>query len=200
MLPQDKRKQAISLRLRVSDIRRIKRLAERIGVHDSDIIRYALKTMLARLSPLCDPGVRGRSLVPVFIDSGVDLLQHFSLDSERLDDIINSDAPSQERVEPEDIQLMALMGLQRSYAKLSLRQLQEQIQAAPASDSGLDDTLTSSFRRHLYQKYVNGESGDGEPAAKEARPADPASHPAGGRAARARAGQPPRAVQKKSAS
>lgn len=194
MPAQDNRKQAVSLRLRVSDIRKIKRLAERIGVNDSDVIRYALKTMLARLSPLCDPQVKGRSLVPVFIDSGVDMLQYFSLDHERLDDIINGDAPAHERVEPEDIQLMALMGLQRSYAKLSLRQLHEQIEAAPP-EHGLDDTLASSFRRHLYLKYVQREAGNGQHRPNGAEVSVPVPAAPNGHAHHA-----PRAAHKKSAS
>jgi len=51
---QDGRKQAVSLRLSAADIRKIKKLSKRLGVRDSDIFRYALKVMLAKLAPLCD--------------------------------------------------------------------------------------------------------------------------------------------------
>ena len=66
----DQKKQAVSIRLGESDIRNIKRMARRLGVRDSDIIRYAIKTMLSRMSPLCDAEIRGRNLVPVLVESG----------------------------------------------------------------------------------------------------------------------------------
>jgi Arc/MetJ-type ribon-helix-helix transcriptional regulator len=42
----ENRKQAVSIRMSASDVRKIKRLAERLGVRDSDIIRFAVKSML----------------------------------------------------------------------------------------------------------------------------------------------------------
>ena len=60
------------------------------------------------------------------------------------------------RVEQDDLQLMAMMGMQRGYAKLSLRDLQKSL-AAVTDSAGrheMDDTLSTSFRQHLYAKYV----------------------------------------------
>ena len=71
------RKQAVSIRMSRSDVRHIKRLAERLGARDSDVIRFAIKQMLAQLAPLQDPGVGGRGLVPVFLESGPELMRHF---------------------------------------------------------------------------------------------------------------------------
>ena len=82
---QEGQKQAVSLRLGAAEIRKIKRLAKRLGVRDSDVIRYALKVQLSRLAPLCDPDVRGRALMPVFVDAGIDILQYFELDEESLE-------------------------------------------------------------------------------------------------------------------
>ena len=53
----DSRKQAVSIRMSAADIRSVKRLAERLGVRDSDVIRFAVKVMLGRLAPLHDLGV-----------------------------------------------------------------------------------------------------------------------------------------------
>lgn len=163
---QDGRKQAVSLRLGAGDIRKIKRLAKRLGVRDSDVIRYALKVTLAKLAPLCDPGVRGRALMPVFVDTGVDILQHFDLDEESLDRIINDGVDDEaHRVEHSDLQLMAMIGMQRGYAKLSLRELQQTLAATaslpPGGNDALDDTLSTSFRQHLYAKYVRPAAGPG---------------------------------------
>src|SRR5450432_281848 len=83
------RKQAISLRIAAADLRKVKKLAERLGARDSDVIRFALKMMLARLGPLYQD-VRGRALVPVIVDAGRNLLHHFDLDFARLEEIVNA--------------------------------------------------------------------------------------------------------------
>ena len=110
----------------------MKRLAQRLGVRDSDIVRFALKTMLTRLVPLCDPDVRGRNLVPVFVESGAELLRYFDLDAARLDAIINDSTGSERRVEREDIALLALTGAQDPYAALKLSELNHQDEHAAA--------------------------------------------------------------------
>ena len=48
--------------MNAGDIRKVKRHASRLGVRDSDVIRYAVKSTLARLGPLYDLEVHGRNL------------------------------------------------------------------------------------------------------------------------------------------
>ena len=143
------RKKAVSIRISVSDVRKLKRLAQRLGVRDSDVVRFALKSMLTRLVPLTDPEVRGRNLVPVFVESGVELLRYFDLDAARLEAIINDSAGSERRVEREDIALLALTGGQDSYAALKLSELNHKDGATMRNGE-----LTTSLRRYLYDKYV----------------------------------------------
>lgn len=158
----DSRKQAVSIRMSAADIRSVKRLAERLGVRDSDVIRFAVKVMLGRLAPLHDLGVRGKSLVPVFVESGTDIFRHFELDALRLDSIINQGADPDARVDSDDIQLIAMSGIQQSYAKLRLSSIS---QAKSANGTGMDkagragkpgeeDELGNSLRKYLYEKYV----------------------------------------------
>ncbi len=73
----ESRKQAVSIRMNSTDVRKVKKVASRLGVRDSDVIRFAVKSMLARLGPLYDPEAHGRNLVPVFVESGADLLRFF---------------------------------------------------------------------------------------------------------------------------
>jgi hypothetical protein len=114
----DNRKQAVSIRMSRGDVRQIKRLADRLGVRDSDVIRYAIKTMLLRLAPLPDGSVTGRALLPVFVESGTELMRHFDLDATRLAEIINEGADASHRVDAGDIQLIAMNGTQAPYAKM----------------------------------------------------------------------------------
>jgi hypothetical protein len=173
------RKQAISLRLSTGDIRRIKRLAQRLDVRDSDVVRFAIKTMFQRLGPLTDPNSKGRALVPVFVESGAEIVRHFDLDSAQLDAIINEGVDAREQVDTDDIQLMAMFGAQKNYARLSLRRLNEGSPAAAAGESTGDDSLGESLRRLLYKKYGYSENGEATaattPAAKtpQRRATDP---------------------------
>ncbi len=175
----ESRKQAVSIRMNRSDVRNIKRLAERLGARDSDVIRFAIKLMLARLALLQDPSVRGRSLVPVFVELGPELMRHFELDFARLSSIINGGVEQERCVESDDIQLLAMHGLQRrSYMKLRVASMRRtQAALTPALSPTLDapvatstgtahtnghgvndeDAFEQSLRQYLYDKYLYGD-------------------------------------------
>jgi hypothetical protein len=141
---RENRKQAVSIRLGAGDIRKVKQLAERLGVRDSDVIRFALKWMLNRVAPLCDPQIRGRNLVPVFVENGTELIRGFELDAFKLDGIINDGAEADRVVAHDDIALLALAGAQQPYALLRLRQ--------PSADGST--ASVEALRQYLYDKYV----------------------------------------------
>lgn len=161
----DSRKQAVSIRMNAADIRSVKRLARRLGVRDSDVIRFAVKVMLGRLGPLHDPQVRGKSLVPVFVETGADIFRHFELDVTRLESIINEGVDDASRVEHDDVQLIAMSGIQQSYAKLRLSSIGRSTHAAGRAVASNDDQeLAESLRRYLYEKYVYRNNGGAHPS------------------------------------
>lgn len=163
---KDSRKQAVSIRMNRSDVRNIKRLAQRLGARDSDVIRFAIKLMLSRLAPLPDPSVSGRNLVPVFIESGPELIRHFEIDAAKLASIINEGADEDARVEVDDIHLLVMSGIQRSYLKLRMRGIRrdgmteggaEGISGItiPGGRNGSDgESIDQSLRQYLVEKYV----------------------------------------------
>jgi len=142
----DQRKQAVSIRLGEGDIRNIKHISRRLGVRDSDIIRFAIKSMLSRIAPLCDPRINGRNLVPVLVESGDELIRYFELDAFRLDSIINALVEEERKVDRDDIALLAMSGLREEYLVMRLKDGQ----AAPL-DRAADGR---SLRQYLYDKYV----------------------------------------------
>jgi hypothetical protein len=182
MATMESRKQAVSIRMSSSDVRKIKRLADRLGVRDSDIIRYAVKSMLARLGPLHDPMIRGRNLVPVFLDCEPDLFRQFDLDAARLESIINDGVEAGGEVAHRDVQLIAMHGGGRNYLRWSLGAAATGIAPRPvpavngtAWDAGqppvrsngvekedpeeADEGVSVSVRTYLFQKYVYGDGG-----------------------------------------
>ncbi|HEY0748450.1 MAG TPA: hypothetical protein VGD63_17245 [Steroidobacteraceae bacterium] len=143
----DHRKQAVSIRLGEGDIRNIKRMATRLGVRDSDIIRYAIKSMLSRMSPLCDEAIRGRNLVPMLVESGDELIRFFDLDAFRLDSIINANLAEEARVDRDDIALLTMSGLREQYLLMRMNDESVVTLQEPAA-------LSRSLRHYLYDKYV----------------------------------------------
>jgi len=162
----DRRKQAVSIRLGEGDLRNIKRMAERLGVRESDIIRFAIKTMLSRIAPLCDDAVRGRSLVPVLVESGDELIRYFELDAYRLDRIINEQAGPSARVERDDIALLAMSGLRKEYLVMRMQGDTVVPQAAGPEER--------SLRNYLYDKYVY-RTEESSPGSAAAHPPEPES-------------------------
>src|SRR5580658_5562349 len=134
------------MRLGASDIRNIKRIAKRLGVRDSDIIRFAIKSTLHRIAPLCDPTIRGRNLVPVLVESGDELIRHFELDAFRLESIINDQVEEGRQVDRDDIALLAMSGLREEYLALRLND--------GVSAVGEPGVNSQSLRAYLYDKYV----------------------------------------------
>ncbi|MDP8986446.1 MAG: hypothetical protein M3N97_15685 [Pseudomonadota bacterium] len=164
-----KKKQAVSIRLGASDIRNIKRAAKRLGVRDSDIMRFAIKSTLNRISPLCDPAIRGRNLVPVLVESGEQLIRYFELDAYRLESIINENAGAGCAVESDDIALLAMSGLREEYLAMRLK-----------DGRGVPETSVQerSLRRYLYDKYVY-KAAEPPPAATSTDPQITAQRAAG---------------------
>jgi hypothetical protein len=120
-------------------------MAKRLGVRDSDIIRFAIKSALARIAPLCDPAIRGRNLVPVLVESGDELIRYFELDAFRLEAIINDEVEPKSQVDRDDIALLALSGLRDEYLHM---RLDNGGGSVPSTESA------RSLRRYLYDKYV----------------------------------------------
>ena len=141
----DRRKQAMSIRLAESDVRNVKRIAQRLGVRESDVVRFAIKSMLNRISPLSDEAITGRNLLPVLVESGDELIRHFELDAYRLEGIINDRARDDARVDRDDIALLAMSGLREQYLVMRLNRNGSPVDA---------DASKHSLRVYLYDKYI----------------------------------------------
>lgn len=163
----DQRKQAVSIRLGKSDLRNIKRVAKRLGVRDSDIIRFAIKSMLARIAPLCDSAIRGRNLVPVLVESGEELIRHFELDAFRLEAIINENVEEGRQVDRDDVALLAMRGLREEYLAMRLKEGSTEIDTAAQE---------RSLRAYLYDKYVYRNTRPNGSASKAARDSEHGEH------------------------
>lgn len=142
------RKQAVSIRLNAADLRNLRKLSRRLGVRNSDVIRYAIKSVLARLLPLIDSDMKGKELVPVLLESCAELMRYLDLDASTLQAIVNEGAPPELQVDHADVQLLAMDSLQQSVVRLRLVRI----------GNTTNGTSDGSVRRHMYDKYVNEQS------------------------------------------
>lgn len=144
------KKQNVSVRLNVSDLVKIKEIAKRLHVRESDVFRFAIKATLTKLIPLHDHEVKGSDLVPAFIECGTELTNYFDLDTVRLESIFNEGlADPDKRVDSDDIELLAMAGIKENYIYMKLKELASR-QRSPMGPSAL-------LRQHLYEKYVHEE-------------------------------------------
>lgn len=141
----DNQKQCVSVRLSVSDIRKIKRIAQRLNLSDSDVIRFGIKSMLSKLRPLSDSSSAGSQLLPVFLEHGNEIARYFDFDAERLDHIINRNADASLLVDQDDIELLAMRNVFPNYLKTQLEKL--------LGESIDDRELITHLRQYLYSKY-----------------------------------------------
>jgi len=103
------RLQGISLRLSDADIRRIKAVSGRLGVRESDLLRFAIRTLLNQLAPLADPSVRGRELVPMLLEHGGELVREFGFDSHALAALVNEGVVGTDQVGRADLSALMLL-------------------------------------------------------------------------------------------
>ncbi len=105
----DNKNCCISIRLSESEQRKIKATAEKLQVRNSDIVRYAIRVVLTRLSALHSSEANGITLLPTMIEYCNELNRHFDLDADKLDKIINNE--TSQPVARNDIELLALCGM-----------------------------------------------------------------------------------------
>lgn len=144
----EQRKQNISLRMGSSDLKKIKAIARRLSVRESDVYRFAIKSMLSKLGPLHNLEVKGRDVLPVLLEIGPEFVSYFDLDANGLGDIINGDVESEDKkVHQEDIELLALSVSHENFVMFKLKEL--------AKTDLQHQGITSMLKEYLVNKYVD---------------------------------------------
>lgn len=142
------KKQHVSVRLAEADHRKMKDIAKRLGVKESDLFRYIIKHSLNKLLPFQDEQIRGTDLIPALLECGQDLARYFDLDTEQLDQIVNGGLDEDARkIEKEDLDILAMAGSSDHYALVKL--------AAISSQPLQEDDLVLALKHYLNHKYRN---------------------------------------------
>lgn len=138
-------KKNISVRLGVADLRRVKEIALRLGVKESEIFRYSVKALSTRLMPLLNRQLSGVPMLVALLESGEEMLSYFEFDAQHLERLINGSADELRQVAHEDIEMLAIGIINADY--LASR-ISEKL-ATHVDPAGAFDAL----RNYLFQKY-----------------------------------------------
>ena len=145
----ESRTKTFSMRLTEAEHAKLREIARRLGVTDASVMRYAIRSMLNRLAPLHERNATGCSLLPVFVEHGAELARYFDLDASRLSLILNGDdetEQSEPKVEPEDLVLLSMSGLDEPRVHAKLRELRKE---------GVEHTnVPETLRTYFYEKYI----------------------------------------------
>src|SRR5688572_16685454 len=100
-------KEMVAVRLDPADRRRLKAIAKRLEVSESDFLRYAIKTALEDFAPLTDQSNEGAELLAAFVDHSDDKSRWLGLDRAKLDSILHGDLENEGlRVAAEDVEVL----------------------------------------------------------------------------------------------
>ena len=139
----------ISVRLRGTDIDKIKSIARRLDVSDSEIFRFGIRLAMSRLLPLLDEKACGFRVLPVFVENDAELVRHFDMDATHLERVINAQCVDDaSRVDQADLNLLTLHGLPSDYLRLRLQEL--------VGESVEGQAVWKALRSYLYRKYGRG--------------------------------------------
>lgn len=139
-------KKNISVRLGIADLRRVKEIALRLDVKESEIFRYAVKVLSTRLMPLLNRQLNGVPMLVALLESGEDLLRYFEFDAQQLERLINASVgEAQRKVESEDIELLVIAGINTEYLAA---QLSEKLKSSIEGQLAFD-----ALRHYLFRKY-----------------------------------------------
>lgn len=146
-------KKNISVRLGVADLRRVKEIALRLDVKESEIFRYAVKSLSTQLMPLLNRRLSGIPMLVALLETGEDLLRYFEFDAQQFDRLINAPlVPGQAPVEMEDIELLVIAGINRDYLAT---QLSEKLKTNIEGQLAFDALHHYLFRKYQVRSYLS---------------------------------------------
>lgn len=138
---------SISLRVPCSDWGKMRAIAERFRMRESEVFRFGLKLSLECLDPLFDRKSRGVALMPFLIKHGPQFVKYFELDAKHLEIIINAgETDPAKRVSSEDIELLATLTMPNRHLYHRLQKLLDRKLDPFALEEALTEYLREKYR------------------------------------------------------
>jgi hypothetical protein len=146
---------SISLRVPCSDWGKMRAIATRFRMRESEVFRFGLKLALECLSPLFERNAKGVDLMPFLVKHGPQFVKYFELDAKHLEIIINSgETDPARRVSTEDIELLATLTMPNRHLYHRLQKLLDR----KLDPFALEEALTEYLRAKYCPVEVTAES------------------------------------------
>ncbi len=141
----NERKHVVSMRLTNNDRSGIQQLSSRLFIREADLYRFAVNSLLNRMSHLNDDGKRGSDLLPLFANFRHEINEYMRLTKQQLYKIINAgNADPDKLVCMSDIELLLLSD------RALRRQLMQLREAIMYKDKDTTTWLTDYFVNKYY--------------------------------------------------
>lgn len=121
-LINDNSKRIVSIRINTSDFGRIKAIAKRLKVRDSDVLRFVLRMGLGEILTLCQSEPSPAALLKVFAAHEPALVRHFDLNAAQLDRLLNAGREAHP-VSADDLELIIVASQSQRLLALRLHEL-----------------------------------------------------------------------------
>ena len=138
----------ISVRLSDNDLDKLKGIAQRLGVKKSDVIRYAVKTIINRLIILSEAReqVDTQTLIMTLIENCNDLNRYFNFDSDKFETILSSiEIQNSINFDKQDIELLSLCGMSDEVIQKRFHRITGITQNKNVTSTHLKDFLINKY-------------------------------------------------------
>lgn len=153
-------KKNISVRLGVAELRRVKEIALRLDVKESEIFRYAVKSLSTRLMPLLNRQLCGVPMLVALLESGEEMLRYFEFDMQQLERLINASCTDGQRlVDREDIDMLAVAIINPDYLAT---QISEKLNTNIETSLAFEALQHYLFRKYQVRSYLSVDGGAAE--------------------------------------
>lgn len=136
----------VSLRLSVADRKKVKMVADQLGVAESDVFRFAITQTLDRLAPLHNKNATGEELLGTFLDFGSELADYFEITPQRLERLLTDHAGIAEKIEPKDVEMLTMASTAETNGRAALNE----------NPHGTDSASlrAETMREYFFAKYI----------------------------------------------
>ena len=121
---EDNAKRSVSIRMNTSDFGKIRTIARRLRVRESEIFRYLMRRSLKAVGPLYQNDTRRREMIYVLMENNGGLISEFNLDTEKIARLFEQVcSQDDEQLDDDDLELLAMVNMPEKFLALRLSEI-----------------------------------------------------------------------------
>ena len=120
----DNAKRSVSIRINTSDFGKIKTIARRLRVRESEVFRYLMRRSLKAVGPLYQNDTRHREIFDVLMEDNGELISEFNLGTDKLGDLFEQIRSQDGKpLDEDDLELLAMLNMPEKFLALRLSEI-----------------------------------------------------------------------------